>query len=295
LAKKTTQERDYWNKDAVFMGLFDDINSPSVPANGVTLAEMLSDATFEKMNELVKLSLEIGFEVSPLDGGHLLFSAWNAAGKLCSWTSVCWEGPSTAATAKKQDVLERLICLRDDLCEVRHLFNRNEPLPHQQTLLEKTTSGKRGRCRPSEALISGITSSEQMFKHVLSELRASNDTTVVEVPTLPTFAYLEALPVYLSFLISMHSRPGSNNFSSIHRFSKSHIQRNKPSSSYTNEDVLDELPSDDSDFESFESGGQSLRNRALGRLHNACASLGAAPCYPDWLDTRLVFLVSVYL
>jgi hypothetical protein len=82
----------------------------------------------------------------------------------------------------------------------------------------------------------------------------------------------------------LHTKPGSNHFSSIHRFSKSHVKQNKPVS-YTDRD---EFPSSDSDSESFESGGNSLKTRALVRLHNACVSLGAAPCWPDWLDTRCV-------
>jgi hypothetical protein len=239
---------------------------------------------------IVKSSLELGFKVCGQDGGYLLFSSWNAAAKLCSWTSMCWEGPSTAETIKKQGVIDRLISLRDDMCEVLQLINKHESSPHQQTLLARTTLSKRGHCRPNEALLTGITSCEKMIEHLASELNGAQVSA--EVPSLQTFAYFEALPVYVSFLISMHTRPGSNNFSSIHRFSKSQLKRSKPITGYTDKDVVDEFPSDDSDSDTPDSEGQSLKTRALGRLHNACGSLGAAPCWPDWLDAGCVIYGS---
>ena len=274
------------------MGLFGDCNSPSVPSSDVSsFAMMLSDSEFEKIFELVKSSIKLGFEVSVMDRCHLLFSAWNASSKLSSWTPICWEGPSTASAIKKQDFIDRLINLRDDMCEVWCLFNKSRVSSQQQTLLEKSTSSKTGRCRPREALISGITSSEQMIRHVTSELLASDNSKPDAVP-IPTFAYIEALPVYLSFLICMHTKPGPNNFSSLHRFSRSHahVETNTTSSNYTEDDVLDEFQSDGSDPETSEIGEQSLRTRALERLHNVCMSLGAAPCWPDWLDSRYAII-----
>eukprot|EP00804_Cyclotella_cryptica_P018056 CCRYP_008325-RE/>CCRYP_008325-RE protein AED:0.09 eAED:0.09 QI:596/0.96/0.92/1/1/0.92/26/363/4715 len=283
--KPTTpeEERSCSDKDIAFMGLFDDCKSPSVPAIGISSGKMMEEIHFEKMNELIKSLLEVGFKVCGQDGGHLLFSSWNAAAKLCSWTPMCWEGPSTAAIIKKQSVLDRLISLRDEMCEVFHLINKHEPSPHQQTLLVRATLSKKGHCRPNEALLTGITSCEKMIGHLASELNGGQVSA--EAPSLQTFAYFEALPAYVSFLISMHTRPGSNNFLSIHRFSKSQYKRSKPFAGYTNKDGIDEFPSDDSDSEARDSGGQSPRTKALRRLHNACVTLGAAPCYPDWLDT----------
>ena len=105
------------------------------------------------------------------------------------------------------------------------------------------------------------------------------------VPSLPAFAYYEPLPVYVSFLISMHTRPGTSNTSSILRFQPSQLQRTHHVSGYTDGDVIDEFPSDDSDMEHEESGGNTVRMNALARLRDACETLGAAPCFPDWLDT----------
>lgn len=274
------KERACCNKETVFMGIFDDCNYPSVPATGVSRSKMLSDSELKKMTELVKSSLELGFKVSTIDGGHLLFSAWNTSAKLCSWTSATWEGPSIPEANKRQaawDVLGGLMSLRDGMCEIRQLFNRDESMCNQ-SLLERTMADKTNRLRPREALVSSITASIEEIKHITSKLASEED-----IPTHSMFAYCEALPSYLSLLISMHTKPGPNDFSSIHRFSKSAPKKNKPFS-YTDEDVLDQFPSDDSDFES--TGSQKAR--ALGRLHNACVSLGAAPCWPDWLDTKLV-------
>lgn len=276
------QETRYSNKESVFMGLFDDHNTPLVPTNGVSLAGMLTDSELEKMSQLIRSGLQLGFEVSSLDRGYLLFSSWNASAKLCSWSHVCWNGPATATATKKQDIMNRLIGLRDDMAEVHYLFHKNEQQSEQLSLLERTTLSKNGRCRPNEALISGVTSIEQVIKSLLSDLEG--DTA--DSPTLPMFAYMEALTCHMAFLVSMHTKPGSNHFSSIHRFSKSQVKPNKPIVSYTDRD---EFLSSDSDSEVFETGGNSPKTRALVRLHNACVSLGAAPCWPDWLDTRYVF------
>jgi hypothetical protein len=208
------QEQTCCNKEVAFMGLFDDCRSPAVPATGVSSTESLEDDEFEKINELVKTSLELGFKTSTKDGGHLLFSAWNTSSKLCSWTSTCWEGPPTAAIIKKQDILDRLINLRDSMCEVRDLFNLNEPSSQQQTLLVMATSNKKGRCRPNEALLTGITSCEKMIGHLASELGKAQVSA--EPPSLPTFAYFEALPVYISFLISMRKSVMNVRFHSLH-------------------------------------------------------------------------------
>ena len=274
----------------MYMGLFDDSNSPSVPATGISSSTTLSEVEFKQLAKLVKSSLQLGFELSSVDGCHLLFSSWNSSGKLCSWTSLSWEGPRTSVAIEKEDILDRLISLRDELCEISHLF-KNEPLSCEQSLLEKTTANKGGHCRPSEALVSGIITTEHMIKRVASEITTTDFLSKIETSSLPMFAYLEALPVFLSFLMSMHTKAGSNNFSYKHRFSKLHVKRSKLG--YKDEEVLDEFPPDDSDYEStLESGGGSLKIRALKRLHDACASLGAAPCWPDWLDTRLVLYFS---
>lgn len=49
--KKSTpeQERSYCNKDAVFLGLFGDSSSPSVPSIGVSSSEMIADKELENM------------------------------------------------------------------------------------------------------------------------------------------------------------------------------------------------------------------------------------------------------
>ncbi len=275
-------ERSESTQDVCFMGLFGDCHSPSVPASDISVTDykVLPDGDFNKMLTAIKCGLTLGFTMANKDGGHLLFSSWNAAAKLTSWTSITWEGPETATIVKEKASIDRLIGLRDDLCEVNFLVNGADPST-EQTLLVKLTSNKRGQCRKNEALLSGITSCEKMLGNTTLEITKG----AALVPSLPAFAYYEALPVYVSFLISMHTRPGTSNTSSILRFQPSQLQRTHHVSGYTDGDVIDEFPSDDSDMEHEESGGNTVRMNALARLRDACETLGAAPCFPDWLDT----------
>jgi len=249
--------------------------------------------------------LEAGFLASPRDGCHLLFSSWNAAAKLSSWTPLGWEGPASASATKELSSVDRILQLREDMCGVHELLqnshgNHSHAYRPPESLLLKVVQSKvaSSHCRPNEAILAGLNSAEKMLGILTQEiddvLSVSLSSVKSSSPTNPLvtidFAYYEALPLYVSFLISMHSRPGTNDMGLVHRFQTSH---KKPSASSAG--VLLSYPnnfSEDSDLETdnvaaggSNSGGISIvRRNALTRLHDACIALGAAPCYPDWLD-----------
>ena len=282
-----------FRKEVCFQGLFADWQSPSVPASDISSTEILHESDFKKLQEVLQSALGVGFKASSQDGCHLLFSSWNAAAKLSSWTSLSFEGPATASTIKQCSFVQRMIRLRDEMCEVHYLLSGEDAsLPHE-TLLMKVVSSKLSNCQPNEALLSGLSASEKMLANLALEVSKLRS---LDSPPLPAFAYYEALPVYVSFLISMHTYRGNNDMGSIHRYQTFGL-RSKKTSSYKDDDdddddVMEKLLSDDSadsdrytDLEYNDTRANALRIKALARLHDACVKLGGAPCFPDWLDT----------
>ena len=283
-------ERCCFSKEECFQGLFADWESPLVPVAEISFTGILQESEFKKLEEVLQSALGVGFKASSQDGCHILSSSWNAAAKLSSWTSLSWEGPAAPSTIKQCSFVQRMMKLRDEMCEVHYLVNGQDGSTPPDTLLTKIVQNKRSHCRPNEAIIEGLSASEHMLANLtleVSKLKLRKD-----LPPLPSFAYYEALPLYVSFLISMHTLPGSNDMGSTHRFEKS-LPRRKKTSGYTDDDdIMENLLGEDSDdsncsveLDNNDSENTSRIN-ALSHLHDACITLGAAPCYPDWLDAN---------
>ncbi|KAL7543894.1 hypothetical protein ACHAXR_013387, partial [Thalassiosira sp. AJA248-18] len=315
----TTNNQDSIFTKEIYQGLFTDWQSPSVPAANITSTEMIlhENTTYKKLESLLHCAITVGFTVAKYDGCHLLFSSWNAAAKLPSWTPTSsWDlqgGPAAASVVKKLDCTDRLLRLREDMYEVYRLMattGNNSSLRQQQqqqpeTLLMKAVSSKVSHTGPNEALLGGLNSAEKLLANCTVEISGKKKKS--SVPTTPTsslatFAYYEALPLYLSFLISLHVRPGSNDMGSIHRLhqtaasstsqkassASSSQQRRMPAATTNAAAIMYQHFSDDDTVDGLEPSEcvSIVRRNALTRLHEACLALGTAPCHPDWLDTN---------
>lgn len=280
-----TNRHPVYNKE-VFQGLFADWQSPSVPYHpaGMSTMEMLEGAVYEKLGALLQRSLAEGFQASPHDGCHLLFSSWNAAAKLSSWTALGWDGPAPVSTSEKQSSVDRLLRLREDMCGLHDLVHFPFTCPPESLLLKmiqsKVASSHR---RSDEAILSGLSSAEKMLEFLSREIGKARSEPPTNLPTTADFVYYEALPMYVSFLMSVHTRPGMSDMGLSHRIqtSRSAQQRRARKTSSTGRAPS----SEESDLEVDEvTADDIVRRNALNRLHEACLALGAAPCHPDWLD-----------
>lgn len=215
------------------------------------------------ISAVILMAFTLGFESALNDGCHLLLSAWNAAAKLSSWRSQTWDGPVSATGLKSLNVEERIMMIRVDMCELHNLddlsFN-DSASPH----------------RRKDHLLRGLSSAEMMLTLLTKK------TVEKSLGASAMFAYYEALPLFVSFIISMHCRPGLNDMGLIQRVQKgASSSRGSPPRTSTDHFVVD---SDLKNYDTTSAVGSVLRMNALTRLHQACLVIGAAPCYPDWLD-----------
>lgn len=287
----------------MYQSLFANWSSPSVPAANIsTTSIILENGAGENRDQLFKLmtstifsALNMGVSTCTSDDGcQLLFSAWNAAGKLPSWTASSWQGPAKAQEVKNLTEMERLIRLREDMCEIYCLLMNTESMRQAlagqaETLLMRITLSKSSDYsnQPNVALFGAVDSTIEMLKYL-----TTNFDMVNSLSTSPsTFAYYEALSLYASFLISMFTRPGSNDTSLVHRLQKITASSSAAVTRYSNDsDDLDSYGTSAGGHTSTSgAGGSIVRINALNRLHDTCLSLGAAPCYPDWLDVNCKF------
>lgn len=280
----------------LFQSLFADWQSPSTPYSSGTTAILHEEDEYKKLESIFRSSMALGFQQSSLDGCHLLFSSWNVSAKSIAWTSTMWNGPSPASELKNLSSVDRILRLREDMCFIHDVIcsaTAPSSSPPKSLLLKAIQSKMLDsqRHKPNEVLLSGLNSAEKLLGYVASEI---DKVQVSRSATSEDFVYYEALPLFTSFLISNHSRPGTNDFGSVQRFAQTahqflstHSMPSTTESAPFSENVLEV----DSDLEmenmtACDGGSISIvRRAALKRLHEACLSLGAAPCHPDYLST----------
>jgi len=255
-----------------FQSIFAVWQSPLCPNTGSSF-EMLSNPVSQvienknddkAMSAVILMAFTLGFESASNDGCHLLLSAWNAAAKLSSWRSQTWDGPTSATVLKSLSVEERIMKTRVDMCELHNLDDpsyNDSASPH----------------RRKENLLRGLSSAEKMLAFLIKE--AGKKSLV----TSAMFAYYEALPIFVSFIISMHCRPGLNDMGFRWEQKGASSSRGSPPKTSRDRFLVD---SDLEIYDTTTAGGSISRMNALTRLHEACLVIGAAPCYPDWLDTN---------
>ena len=247
------------NSKENFRGIFDWL-TPSVPVPQVMGAnQVLEIKLFQKIQSMTEAGIATGFSTFSLDGCQLLLSAWNMSTKLTAWSASGWSGVTAASAMESMDIIQKLVALREDMFGLHSRVNVNGDPSAQDTLLMKLVRQKGMNCSLREVLPAGLSSAENILKKLTLQVEKKSS------PTLPEFVHFEFLPIYVSFLVSMYTRPGTNAADALDRFHRDNEH-----------DAL----SDDSCC----SDASVTRSNALERLHDACFALGAAPCYPDWLD-----------
>ena len=269
LSATSLNQNSVWSKD-IFQNLLADWQSPSIPYSTSTISStemILQEDNYKQVESLLTSALELGVQVSKLDGCHLLFSSWNAMGKLPAWTAKSWPGPCNATLVKKSSEVNRLIRLREDMCEVHHLMTLmnasslgSQSQQQPDTLLMKVAQSKISsyyRSNASEALLNGLSNSQKVLGYCTLDIGKKDQS---QTPSLAEFAYYEALPLYISFLMSMHTRPGANDFGRMHRLHRSPPRSRTARGPYfSDEDTVD--------FDSSDSNVGIVRRNALNRLH----------------------------
>jgi hypothetical protein len=159
---------------------------------------------------------------------------------------------------------------------------------HDDAVRMRAGQSKATSHRRNETLLRGLSGAEKMLLLLTIEIGEKLSIASTMTLSLATFAYYEALPLFVSFIISMHTRPAENDMGLAQRLQVQKIASLSSSRGSLPRNSTD-LFAEESDLEIYDTtagGGSVMRMNALTRLHEACSALGAAPCYPDWLDAN---------
>mmetsp|Transcript_28026 Transcript_28026/g.42742 ORF Transcript_28026/g.42742 Transcript_28026/m.42742 type:complete len:4540 (+) Transcript_28026:153-13772(+) len=289
----TGKEGNWYTRDSCFMGLFDDWESPAAPSVEDLNSKKLPQLIISRTNEVIESALTLGIFCAGKDFGQLLFASWNAAGRRGSWDPKGL-GPTPINSFNQSKPLAGVLLeLREDLCSV--LFQVcNAQLPFPKSLLGQKLK-KTSMAMPlplKDILDTMITKAESILSTIL-EKAAGREGLYDSID----LAVLECLPIYIAFIMSMHTKSSDTTFSRGHakRKGKSRKRRRLPTTGtgYDIELLASIMSDEDSvgsgdDYEYQDATGEN-RIDALARLHDACNIFGAAPIHPDWLDKSCSF------
>ncbi|KAI2506062.1 zinc ion binding protein [Fragilaria crotonensis] len=182
--------------------------------------------------------------------------------------------------------------LRDDICSVYLHINSNKRASLSNSLLGQTLKNHATseRAEPLQVTLNiMLTKAIAAIHHLLDTSIIQRDFEDIEL------TLLEALPVYIAFVMAMHTTTIDTMLARVEGKKKvkgGRKRRKLPASKGSCYDIelLASIMSDedsggsDDDFdhdEANEDGGID----GLAQLHDACNLFGAAPVHPDWLDT----------
>jgi hypothetical protein len=280
-----------------FQSIFNAWQSPILPIRNDAARDVFKDRNdYKMMASAIITALTFGFESATNDGCHLLFSSWNAAAKLPSWTSLSWgngdnNDSESATVVNTLSAVERIMKLRVEMCELHKLMQAGDTTfqdYHDEAVRMRTGQSKTMSHRRNETLLRGLCSAETTLSSLTIEIGEKFPIASTMTLSLASFAYYEALPLFVSFIISMHTRPAENDMGLALRLKVQRMASSSPSRGSLPRNSTDRF-SEESDLEIYNTtagGGGLSRMNALTRLHEACLALGAAPCHPDWLDAN---------
>lgn len=263
------EDGDWYRSETSFVGLFSDWESPVVPSvtGALQLRHLVSEDTISNLRSLHEAAIQLGFRSARHDRCHLLFAAWNASGRSASWESSPETLSRSDTSANDEDsATRRLLDMRDDVCVLHREIHGNEDLFPDSLLTRFLTERGSGR-RPGllrTKLESMMTKAEAIVDSILAAyppLDESNDMPLV------SFALLEAISAYIAFIMAAHTRSIDNFLSRGHR----------QGGGMSDDD-------DASSVSDYHEGTDDDRVETLMNLNEVCATFGAAPMHPDWLD-----------
>ena len=283
--QRRMESGEWYRSQTSFVGIFSDWESPVVPdVPGPVQLNSISEVTLSKLRSLHESAILLGFLSAEHDRCHLLFSAWNASGRSASWemSPVTISRGETSAV-DEENATRWLLDIREDICLLYREINGNEGL-FPNSILTRVLSERGDGRRPGQ-LKRKLDSMMSKAETIVDSIFASS-SSLEEAYDLPlaTFALLEALSAYIAFIVATHTRSIDNILS-----------RNLSNTSKRQDHESELGVLEHSDEDSASSGADyneetdDYRVDALIKLKEACATFGAAPTHPDWLDVSCYF------
>lgn len=286
-------------------------------------SEKLSVDDISCFHRLLDRSLAMGFCTAPADKCLLIYSSWNAGAKARPLTVEGWWKGSPAEAIESYGEIDQcantLFIIRDLLtslyCSLNSPSLTHQPIRQGRSLLREALWKSQQQYRgcytkstmeeASENLENHMTKSSQVIETQVQRLNLRMDERTPPI----YFAVLDAAIVYLNFIIAQHSIPKEDCIESMRavdsklnhataklcrEFSEGESgqpkRKNTLSSAETHTTNMSRSDCEqnvhgicmyDQDTDDEE---EDAKMDALARLHDACATLGAAPVHPDWLD-----------
>ena len=291
-------EDDWYRREKSFMGLFSDWEAPGVPVpNVIDGTEPLTKAATAKLITTFLTLFAAAFRSAKDDRCHLLFSTWNALADCSAWDSKALVGSSGSVgdddTSAKY--ARQLIEIREDMCAIhRRIIGSNDSVSETMLSRELVRKGDSSRYRNmsvSDILKTGMNSAlEAVDEMVASLLEEEGLATPSSTSSSAALAAYEAVAVYVSFLISLHTK-SEKRVTSYFGVNSEHAASRRKGSGMSDSVEEGGISSDESECD--EDDEDDARTIALSRLHDACNVLGAAPIHPDWLDTSVRVQVGI--
>jgi len=284
----SSQDHLWHKRESCFMGVFTDWDSPIIPDVGTLVKkDTLSPLSLSHFETVLEIAFNIGLDAAKDDRGYLLFSAWNASGRRALWDQKLPLEINVRTYSIKELVSPKFFMdLREDICLVYRQIHGSGG-GFADSILSASWNNRDQdslSCPPlNEMLAAMMTKAETVVDALVEGLQTKN---CVELNSLLCYSLIEALSVYIAFVVSMHTKPGD----SFLKKARHILRRKRYPRLRTGDDVAimaSALSEDDvsgrpeGDYHEDQEEGKV---GAFVRLHDACNAFGSAPIYPDWLD-----------
>jgi len=239
------------------------------------------DITVERnIHHLLDWFFELGLNSSFVDGGHLLFAAWNGLGKSDLWAPT--KSISPFSDLCLGDAPKLLLELRNEVCFVHRLLcrARHRSLPSKSLILKATEQFNPIASESSRDIEIDVASclramaqkGVRMLEQLLDELSSDNASEIAS----SAFSLLRLIPVYLTFALAGMTQPADDYFTFI-RKSVVQVSSERGRSSSTDSENVAEVHENNTSDSTLD---------AYKHVVSVCGRLEAVPYHPDWLDTR---------
>ena len=160
--------REGFHVQSHFMGVLSDRESSLLPQM-TTLPTCISSETATELRHFLELAFHVGLRASSDDSGFLMFSAWNAIGKMCVWD------PATKSPFVSEmsidSIPNALLVLRERVCLVHQQIQAVDG-KYNATTVARAYNAKFGKIANGRALAENlhllISSCSSMVEALLS-------------------------------------------------------------------------------------------------------------------------------
>jgi hypothetical protein len=268
--EKSSDQSDWYRRDCSYMGLFSDWKSSTLPSviNMIEAPEALSIEWVRKLDDVLEMSIDLGYITADNDKCNLLFAAWSASGKSSGWDKNKRELKTLSEDDDTSDLTyaRQAMNIRDDICMMeRQIVPDTSTRP--DSLLSDILDIGVGR----KALSSP--QAQQLIKQGLTKAMTMLDMNVVDFSNASTtsaaLSFYEMIPVFAAFTTALHTKSAESFQLSFASNQRSRRRKKSDNDSLCEDEIMDGMLSDnesmsESGYPEFEDDEEEI----VARLHD---------------------------